>query len=843
MLFKKIIFIILVTLITIPLFASNSTSIVTSSLTGVVVDKSSGAPLIGVNVYFPDLRKGAITDGNGKYEINNLPAITQSIEISYTGYQTITKDINLRTNRTANFAMTESNSELNEVIVTGVSKATQIKQSPVPIVAVDKVYLNENSASNNIIAEITHIPGISTVTTGPNISKPFIHGLGYNRVVTLLDGIRIEGQQWGDEHGIEVDQNAINHIEVIKGPASLTYGSGAIAGVINLITAPTIPDGRILGSFSNDYGTNNGLINTSFQLQGNNNGLVWGTVLTNKLAKNYENQHDGRVYATGFKEKDARVMIGLNKSWGYSYLNASVFDDIQDIPDGSRDSLTRQFTYQITDADTYRPIVPASMLDSYATPALHQHVQMYNIYDNSSFNIGNNTLLLNLGYQYSHRREYTHPQNPSVPGLNLELHTLNYDLKYNFTPGNNYETTIGLNGMYQDNKLGKNSTDFPIPAYRLFDIGAFVFAKKSFGKVDVSAGGRYDTRVISSSAAYIDTTVTYFPSLYYGQNPTGTPNVIQQFNAFHKTFSGPSGSLGAAYNVSNALLLKANIATGFRAPSIAELSANGADPGSQIYHVGNINFKPEYSIQGDIGAYITLPVVSASAELYDNNIENYIFQEQMTDANGTPERVNANGSLNPNGQYSRFTYTQTKARILGGDFTLDIHPLAWLHFENSLTLTYGTNLGNHGNEPDSLRYLPFIPPLHTYSALRATFSKGFNWFRGMYGYIGLTHFEPQKRFFAAYGTETYTAGYNLLSAGFGGNIVNRKGEKVVELYIEGTNLANVNYQSNMSRLKYFDNPVVPAGIQPGIFNMGRNVSLKVVIPFDLSPKTKVTNKI
>ena len=104
--------------------------------------------------------------------------------------------------------------------------------------------------------------------------------------------------------------------------------------------------------------------------------------------------------------------------------------------------------------------------------------------------------------------------------------------------------------------------------------------------------------------------------------------------------------------------------------------------------------------------------------------------------------------------------------------------------------------------------------------------------------MGFDHYSAQDHYFAAYGTETYTAGYNLLSAGIGGNIVNRKGDPILKIFIECTNLANVNYQSNMSRLKYFDNPNVPAGVQPGIFNMGRNVSFKVVVPFDLSPKQK-----
>jgi len=703
--------------------------------------------------------------------------------------------------------------------------------------AVNKTYIDQHSASGNVIDEIANLPGVSAVTTGPNISKPFIHGLGYNRVVTLEDGIRQEGQQWGDEHGIEVDQNSIDRVEVIKGPASLSYGSDAIGGVVNLLTPPPVPDGKILGDVQGTYGTNNGLINGSFRLQGNNNGLVWGTVISDKEAKDYQNQHDGRVYATNFKEKDARAMIGLNKAWGYSYLNASIFDDEQAIPDGSRDSLTRQFTKQITDADTYRPIVPASDLNSYALPALHQHVQLYRIYDNSNFIIGNGNLIVNLGYQYSHRREFTHPEDADIPGLNLQLTTYTYDVKYNFNIAKTYETTIGVNGMYQNNTLGY-STDFPIPAYHQFDIGPFFVVKKSFGKLDISGGARYDTRSFTGKAAYIDTTKQYFPTLYTGANPTTTPNVTQQFSALNKTFSGVSGSLGATYNFSDKFLLKGNIARGFRAPSIAELSANGPDPGSQIYHVGNSSFKPEFSVQEDIGAFLTLPNVSASVELFNNDIQNYIFQEQLLDANGNPERVDADGQSDPNGPYSKFKYVQSKARINGGEVSLDIHPVSWLHFENELSLTYGQNLGTGGKVPDSLKYLPFIPPLHTHSELRGTYNKGFGNFKQLYAFVGFDHYDAQNRFFAAYGSETYTAGYNLLSAGIGGNLNNAAGKTVVKLFIEGTNLANVNYQSNMSRLKYFDNAVVPAGVQPGIFNMGRNISFKVVVPFDLSPHAK-----
>lgn len=804
------------------------------TLTGIVTDKTTGATIPGATVSIPDLRTGSVTDANGKYTITQLPKGIYLVQVSYIGYGTFNQRVDLSKTSVLNVQLQTSSIETAEVVITGVSKATEIRRDPVPMAAVSKSYIDQHSATTNVIDEIANIPGVSAVTTGPNVSKPFIHGLGYNRVVTLEDGIRQEGQQWGDEHGIEVDQNSVDRIEVIKGPASLSYGSDAIGGVVNLLTAPPVAQGKILGSFTGNYGTNNGLVNGSFRLQGNQNGLVWGTVLSAKEAKDYQNQHDGRVYGTGYREKDARIMVGLNKNWGYSYLNASLFDDQQEIPDGSRDSATRKFTRQVTDEDDFRPIVPGSVLNSYAITPLHQHVQLYRIYSNSNITLGSGNLIVNLGYEYSHRREYTHPTNPDIAGLNLHLSDYTYDVKYNFNLGNDFETTFGVNGQYQNNTIG-DATDFPIPAYHQFDIGPFFIMKKTFGKLDLEGGARFDSRSVTSKSAYVDTSVAFYPSLYTGPDAATAPNVAQQFAGFSKTFSGATGSFGATYNFSPAFLIKANIARGFRAPSIAELSANGPDPGSQIYHVGDANFKPEFNVQTDIGAFLNLPNISASVEFFNNNIQNYIYQQQELNPDGSPVRNPAYP------QYTVFTYTQSKARINGGEVNVDLHPVPWLHFENSLSLTYGTNLGNGGPVADSLKYLPFIPPLHTHSELRGTFIKGFSNLRNVYAFFGFDHFNAQDKFFAAYGTETYTAGYNLISAGVGGNIVNAKGDPIMKIFIEGTNLGNVNYQSNMSRLKYFDNPTVPAGVQPGIFNMGRNISFKVVVPFDLSPKEKASS--
>src|SRR6201985_1137557 len=207
----------------------------TGTLTGIITDKADGQPLIGVTVTIPDLHNGAVTDVNGKYTLNHLPKTVYLIQVSYIGYGTITQKVDFAKTTVLNFQMQVSSIEAGEVVITGVSKATEIKRSPIPMVAVSKTFIDERAAAGNVIDEIANLPGVSAVTTGPNVSKPFIHGLGYNRVVTLEDGIRQEGQQWGDEHGIEVDQNSIDRVEIIKGPASLTYGSGAICGVVNFL--------------------------------------------------------------------------------------------------------------------------------------------------------------------------------------------------------------------------------------------------------------------------------------------------------------------------------------------------------------------------------------------------------------------------------------------------------------------------------------------------------------------------------------------------------------------------------------------------------------------------------
>jgi len=291
-----------------------------TTLSGKITDKQTQEPIVGATIYIPDLKTGAVSDINGNYIINGLPNIKLLAQVRSVGYSTITEAVDLSIITTKDFVMTISIVEGHEIVVTGLSQASERNRTPTPISIVPKMELLQN-ASGNIIDAIAKKPGISQLGTGPGISKPVIRGLGYNRVVVVNDGIRQEGQQWGDEHGIEIDEFSINSVEILKGPASLAYGSDAMAGVISMVSAPTNPEGEIKGNVLANYQSNNGLIGYSGNVSGNIKGLIWDTRFSQKDAHGYRNKYDGYVYNSGFKETNWSGIVGVNKSWGYSHLH------------------------------------------------------------------------------------------------------------------------------------------------------------------------------------------------------------------------------------------------------------------------------------------------------------------------------------------------------------------------------------------------------------------------------------------------------------------------------------------------------------------------------------------
>ena len=788
---------------------------------------SKNEPLEDITIKVLGTKISTKSGSTGTYQIGEIPVGNCELVFSGIGYQSKKVRVTLKGDTVrVNADLLSLASDLNDVVITGVNRATQLRKSPVPIAVLSKRTMDQNVNTNLIEAIVKGVPGITAVTTGPNVSKPFIRGLGYNRVLTLYDGLRQEGQQWGDEHGIEVDEYGITRAEVVKGPASLTYGSDALAGVINMIPyTPNFEDGKLKGDFTTNYQHNNGMIGSSIGLAYIKNDWKYTIRASAKTAHNYRNKIDGWVYGTAFREYNLSASARLDKSWGFSKTAITYYNNLMEIPDGSRDSLSRRFTRQVLDDGDdikNRPIVPETDLNTYTINPLHQHIQHYRFYNTSQFKFGTSDLNVLIGGQQSVRREYNHPTLPGQAGLYVVLNTFNYDFKYNLPDFAGIESTVGLNGMYQANR-SKAATDFPIPDYDLFDVGAFYFAKKSMGKVDVSGGIRIDRRNINWDDFYVGINAqTGFDKQVSANDPTGQ----LQFPSFRKNYYGVSGSLGFTYNISERFLIKANIARGYRAPNITEIGSNGLDPGAHIVYLGNRTFKPEFNLQQDIGIIAYLKDADLSVELFNNNIQNYIYQSRLTDANGNPVVI-VPGNLT-------YQYQQSKARLYGAEVSINLHPAAlkWLSLSNSLAYTVGLNqnrelLDQHGNEA---RYLPFIPPLQVRSEIKATAQKPMGIFDKPYIKMDVAFFADQNRFYALDNTENFTPGYTLINGGIGSALKTKKGRTICDIFLQADNIFNIAYQSNLNRLKYFEYYNQSPNGRSGIYNMGRNLSFKVIVP-------------
>ena len=530
---------------------------------------------------------------------------------------------------------------LKEVVVTGLTGSTRADHSPAPISVVTPWELL-TTPSSNIIDAIAHQPGVSQITTGSGISKPVIRGLGYNRIVTVNDGIRQEGQQWGDEHGIEVDGQSIHSVEILKGPATLMYGSDAMAGVLVMHGAPILPQGTMALNVGSEYQTNNHLFDYTVNFAGNQQGWVWNWRWSEKDAGEYKNKVDGRVPGSQFHERALTGMLGVNRGWGHSHLKLSYYHLKPGLIEGERDE----------DSGMLEPSEAFQKIDHYKA-----------VLDNS-FRIGEGSLKAVVGYQQNRRREF---ENANELGLDFRLHTVNYDVHYLQSSNTDWQYAAGLSGMWQySENLGE---EYLIPSYRLFDIGAFASVTRQFNNLTLSGGLRYDIRRLHSYEQEEDDAL--------------------RFTDFTRNFRGLTGSVGAIYNVTPQLNMRLNLSKGFRAPNLSELGSNGEHEGTFRYEIGNQQLSPEHSWQLDLGIDYTSDVIFTQLSLFTNHIENYIFLEKLT-SDATD---------------NRFQYRQGTARLLGFEALVDIHLIEPLHFENAFSYVNARQL-NQSEESRWLPFTP-----------------------------------------------------------------------------------------------------------------------------------------
>jgi len=777
---------------------SNLSLAQTGSLSGQVKD-INGKLLAGASVYVHDIKTGTISDSMGNYRIQSIPSGSYLIEVLYLGYSSVTEAVNISGNVVHNFILEETVVEHQGVIVTGVATATKLRQATQPVTLIRRNDLLK-TISTNIIDALAKEPGISSLTTGPAIAKPVIRGLGYNRIVVINDGIRQEGQQWGDEHGIEIDEYSVQRAEILKGPASLMYGSDAMAGVINLMSNVPVERGSVKGNIFTSYMSNNNLIGVNATLAGHSkNGFNWNVYGSHKSAGDYRNKYDGRVLNSRFNEKNFGGYIGLNKNWGYSHLLFSHFNQQTGLIEGERDSATGKFL--LFAESPLERIALDDDLKRKEMIAPFQHIRHSKIALDNNIRLPKGRLNLMVGYQHNQRQEFGDATDMQTPELYFDLKTINYNIQYHSpTSKGSWATSVGINGMHQQNK--NLAEEMLIPEYSQFDIGGFVYTKKSFSNYTISGGIRGDIRKLSADEFMEGSEI--------------------KFSHFTKTFSNVSGSIGVSYDVSKSLTLKTNIARGFRAPNIAELSSNGAHEGTDRYEYGQQNLKSETSFQFDAGLELNTTHFGLSVAAFYNNIQNYIFYRKLNTISGNDSLIIADGE-----ELTAFRFDQSAASLYGIEVSFDVHPhpLDWLHFENNFSYVRG----RFHSAIDGSNNLPFMPPARWNSEIRTDFRKAGNFLSNLYMRLEMEHVFDQKKIFTTYNTETPTEGYTIFNFGLGADVKNRN-STLFSLHLALNNFTDVAFQNHLSRLKY--TAVNNVSARQGVFNMGRNFSVKLNVPLN-----------
>jgi iron complex outermembrane receptor protein len=727
------------------------------TLRGTISTEDSNTPLEQVSVYMPQLEKGTVTGSNGEFVMNNLPVGTYKIVASYMGYQTYSSTITLTQGTiTLDIVLSASAIEMEEVIVsTPFHKLQRENVMKVEQAAVESL---RKMGAITLSDGITNIPGVESVSTGIGIGKPVIRGLSSNRVLVYSQSIRLENQQFGDEHGLGISAAGVESVEVIKGPASLLYGSDALGGVLYLNPEQFANVNSSKGDINLNYFTNTQGVNANagFKTSGEKfKFLVRGAYTSHA---DYKGGNSLRVTNSRFNEFDLKTALGYQLGKFKTELRYNLNSSDLGIPE------------EIGIQDLGRtPISP------------YQEINSHILSSKSDLFFNNSSLRITLGYILNNRKEFEEEEDEEIPPVNpvdlkpaldMKLSTFSYNVQYNLPTLGRLETIAGLQGMSQDNK--NFGEEVLIPNAITNDIGLLATSHIHFEKSDVQLGIRFDNRTIKGEETGI----------------VGEEGYIAQLD---RNFNSFNAALGYRIDFLKNFIGRINLASGFRAPNLAELTSNGIHEGTNRFEIGNPNLKNEKNLQIDIALEYGSQHFEFFANGFYNIISDYIFIE-------------------PNGEFVDnnpvYNYIQQDANLYGGEigFHFHPHPLDWLHVQSSFESVIG--------QLDNDDYLPLIPANKLSNTLRLEFNNSQKWITDGYTFITLNTIFDQNRV-ATF--ETSTKGYNLLNAGFGASLKLFKQD--VELVVTALNILNKDYISHLSRLKVDD-----------ISNIGRNINIGLSIP-------------
>ncbi|EON78495.1 TonB-dependent receptor [Lunatimonas lonarensis] len=734
----------------------------TNTLTGTVLDNTTKEPIPGVTVFVAELNRGTVTDLDGRFTLTLLPSREITVQFTFVGYST--GIIKTRPSSRAQLVVSleQTTTTVDEVVVSGAYVMSR-ESSPISIEKISKDDILRAPAPS-LMSALARTPGVSEISLGPGISKPVIRGLSFSRVLSVYQGARFENQQWGADHGLGMTETGIGSIEMVKGPASIIYGSGAMAGVVHLIEDKDASTGEIDGDLTlRGYGNSLGGRIESGVKGASQGGLLWSLRAASESHADYLDGDGNAVGNTRFSTQNLKAGLGLQRKWGdtrirYTYLAQRL---------------------GILEEDEMDELVTTRNDRNLQLP--FQDVKDHFLNSETNLFVGQDRLKIILGYHWNFRQEVEDDFDEVDLGLNQQ--NFMYDIKYFKGFGEHTEVIFGIQGFYLQNTNQEAAAEILIPDATKDDRSIYSLVNFNKNEWVVQGGLRYDFRKVVADASrqkFVD----------YGFLLPGEPASRQ----LTSTFDGVTASAGATFRPDSKWRARMNVASGFRAPDLAELYSNGPHPGTSRFERGNAEFGREQNIQGDLGLRYQAGDFSVSAEAFYNHVNNYIFFAP------TGENV---------GDLMLWKFEQDNARLYGGETLVEIHPkaLKWLSGSSSYSMVIGTRRSDQS-------YLPYIPAFRWNNDMTFQLKDMPSLQRPYIGLSGMLVLDQNR----AADMEDTTPGYFLLGINVGASL--KIGAQQVDTYINGTNLLGKTYLDHMSLYR----PL-------GIHQIGRNVSLNLKMSF------------
>ncbi len=480
-----------------------------------------------------------------------------------------------------NITLKQSTIEAGEVVITGGYNSTQHDNA----VKIDVLKLNHFTIKStaNFSELLTKVPGVDMIPKGSGVSKPVIRGLSMNDILVLNNGVRFENYQYSSHHPLGIDEFGIEEVEIIKGPASLLYGSDAIGGVINIIkekpaSVNTFAGDYNLQLFSNSLGMTNNL-----GIKAASKKFFGSIRIGQKTNADYLQGGGTFVPNSRFNELSFKANTGFTDIIG----TFNLFYDFNNQKLGLVE-------YEAINGITERGRKNEIWYEEFNTHLLSSQNKLY---------FGKFKLDINAAYQNT---ELIHFGEADVFEIQMRLATLTYEANLHLPSKENSEYIIGFQGFNQTNKNLNDRETLLLPDATTNNYSAFGLLQYTiFRKLKLQTGVRYDNKSISTQSIGLQAD----PETYRA--------------AINKSFGSFSGSFGATFNYTENLLFRANFAAAYRTPNLAELTSNG--PHELRYEIGDQHLVPENSYETDLNIHYHIDNFMLDIAGFYNIIKNYIF--------------------------------------------------------------------------------------------------------------------------------------------------------------------------------------------------------------------------